>query len=77
MPLSPQPVHLDDHPQPAAASSGFKGWSEQVGDPDSSTRQSRASQPLLPGIDVTHPLFKVAMVAFIGYTFGRLMHRHR
>ena len=24
---------------------------------------------------MTHPLAKVAAVAFVGYTFGRLMHR--
>ena len=77
MPLSPRPLHSDDqsHSAPDEAPSGFREWSSHVGDPTPPTRQARASQPLLPGIDVTHPLFKVAAVAFVGYTLGRLLHR--
>lgn len=75
MPLNPRPLHPADHPHPDETPSGFKGWSQHVGDPAVNTGQARASQPLLSGIDVTHPLFKVAAVAFVGYTLGRLLHR--
>ena len=76
MPLSPRPLPSAENPHRADTASSFKEWSSHVGDPAPPTGQARASQPLLPGIDLTHPLAKVAAVAFIGYTFGRLMHRH-
>ena len=75
MPPSPRPLHLDDHVHLAEAPSGFKEWSQHAGAAAPPTGRARPSQPLLPGIDLTHPLAKVAVVAFIGYTFGRLMHR--
>ena len=75
MPLNPQPLHSGDPSHPDQVPPGFKTWSQHVGDPTPPTAQSRTPQPLLPGIDVTHPLFKVAAVAFIGYTLGRLIHR--
>ena len=73
MPLNPQPFRSDDLAHPDQVLPSFKERSSQV-DSAPSTAQSRTPQPLLPGIDVTHPLFKVAMVAFIGYTLGRLIH---
>ena len=78
MPLNPQPLHPATHPatHPASESHGFKEWSRHVGDSAPTASQAPVFQPLLPGIDVTHPLFKVAVVAFIGYTLGRIIHRH-
>ena len=75
MPLNPQPLHPADHLHPDETPSGFREWSSHVGDPAPPTGQARSPQPLLPGIDVTHPLFKVAALAFVGYTLGRLLHR--
>ena len=75
MPLSPRPLHTGEHPHPDETPSGFREWSSHVGDVAPASGQARPPQPLLPGIDLTHPLAKVAAVAFVGYTFGRLMHR--
>ena len=75
MPLSPRPLHPADHPRPDEVPSGFRDWSRHAGDGAADAGRARASQPLLPGIDLTHPLAKVAAVAFVGYTFGRLIHR--
>ncbi|MGI4764665.1 MAG: hypothetical protein ACRYGP_06330 [Janthinobacterium lividum] len=78
MPLNPRPLHPAGHSHPGAEGepNGFRTWSQHVGDPTVTTGQARSSQPLLPGIDLTHPLVKVAAVAFVGYTLGRLIHRH-
>ncbi len=75
MPLSPRPLHPADHPHRDEASSGFREWSSRASDAPLPTGKARASQPLLPGIDLTHPLAKVAAVVFVGYTLGRLLHR--
>ena len=75
MPLSPRSLPSAERPHAVDAPFGFREWSSHVGDRVPPTGQAPASQRLLPGIDLTHPLAKVAAVAFIGYTFGRLMHR--
>ena len=75
--MSTQPPIEGPHNTSRDVPSGFGKWSQAVGDAVPPGGQSRTSQPLLPGIDVTHPLFKVAMVAFIGYTLGRLIHRRK
>ena len=75
MPLSPRPLHSNAHPHPAEAPSGFKEWSSHVAASARPGGQTRTAQHLVPGVDVTHPLFKVAAVAFVGYTLGRLIHR--
>ncbi|RYC29869.1 hypothetical protein D3273_21545 [Lichenibacterium minor] len=77
MPLNPRPMPHPDHSQTGHdhARSGFREWSSQVGGQAPFTRQTRAAQPIVLGIDLTHPLAKVAVVAFVGYTFGRLLHR--
>ncbi len=75
MPLSPRPLRSDAHPHPAEAPSGFREWSSHADSPAQPAGTAQAPQQLLPGIDVTHPLFKVAAVAFVGYTLGRLVHR--
>lgn len=77
MPLSPQPFHPAETAQPDhdKGPHGFKDWSQHVDDRASPMGQSRTPQPLLRGIDLTHPLVKVAAVAFVGYTLGRLIHR--
>ena len=78
MPLSPRPLHSDPSlPSADETPTGFRAWSQHAGDPAQPAKQAPTSQPLLPGIDVTHPLFKVAAVAFIGYTLGRIVHRRK
>ena len=77
MPLSPRPLHPSDHPHFGGAHSGFREWSQAAGDMAPRREGWRTSQPLLPGIDLTHPLAQVAVVAFIGYTLGRIIHRHK
>ena len=75
MPLSPRPLHPADYPHPADAPSGFRAWSQHTGDAAPTPGRVPAAQATLPGIDLTHSLAKVVAVAFVGYTFGRLMHR--
>ena len=77
MPLNPRSLHAAEHtqPDPGLTSPGFREWSQAAGDSASRTTKPRPSQVLLPGIDFAHPLAQIAVVAFIGYTLGRLMHR--
>jgi hypothetical protein len=77
MPLNPRPLHPaeDPHNTSRDVPSGFRDWSQHAGDTAPTPGKARASQPLLPGIDLTHPLAKVGAVAFVGYTLGRLLHR--
>lgn len=75
MPLSPRPLHPSEHPNADEAPSGFREWSQHAGAPAPVRDRAPVTQPALPGIDLTHPLAKVVAVAFVGYTFGRLVHR--
>ncbi len=79
MPLNPRPLHAAEHlrSDPSKSSPGFREWSQAAGDMAPRREGWRTSQPLLPGIDLTHPLAQVAVVAFIGYTLGRIIHRHK
>ncbi|WP_237478539.1 hypothetical protein [Lichenibacterium dinghuense] len=76
MPLSPRPLHADEHqPDTGDAPHGFRDWSRHVGDPASGLAPARAPEPDLLGVDPGHPLLKVAAAVFVGYTLGRLVHR--
>ncbi len=76
MPLSPRSLHPEDHPQPLAeqAPHSFQDWSRQVGDTPAPAAPARFRQGAA-AIDFGHPLVKVAAVAFVGYTLGRMIHR--
>jgi hypothetical protein len=77
MPLSPQPFHLADHALPTSdeGERSFREWSRHVGDPALNGEQGLTSLGGAPTIDWGHPLVKVAAVAFVGYTLGRIIHR--
>lgn len=83
MPLNPRPLHGADHPRPAADAppEGFRDWSRRVGEPAPARTiaggpaRIPAPRPDLLGLDAGHPLLKLAAVAFVGYTLGRLVHR--
>ena len=75
--MSPQPPAEGPQNTSRDVPSGFREWSSHAGDPALPSGEAGASQPLLPGIDLTHPLAKVGAVAFIGYTLGRLIHRRK
>ena len=72
MPLSPKQIPNADHAEPEdAAPQGFRAWSRQLEGPAAVTRS-----PATLTIDMSHPLVKVGAAVFIGYTLGRILHRH-
>ena len=76
MPLSPKHVSstAPSSAEPGEAPQGFREWSRHQPDPMARSGQPLASSTLT--IDVSHPLVKVAAAVFIGYTLGRILHRH-
>ena len=76
MPLSPKHVR-SARQTPAApdrAPQEFREWSRDRPDPAPQGGRPMASSTVT--IDLSHPLVKVGAALFIGYTLGRLVHRH-
>ena len=75
MPQSPNHSHPADHSQSSdnQVPHGFQEWSARVGDTPAPI--GAANRQGGSAIDFSHPLVKVAAVAFVGYTLGRMIHR--
>lgn len=74
MPLSPRHASSIAQSQPDETAQGFREWSRHQPDPATRVGQPQSSSTLT--VDLSHPWVKVGAAVFIGYTLGRILHRH-